>query len=282
MRSFLVLLLCVACYGVSQPLQGSATSQSSHQAWIGPSVSTAQKIVFEPDVNKCVDIPNANMTNGNKLQIWDCNGGKNQMWYFDGLYIRSGINDQKCLDVPGGDYTNGNKLDIWDCNGLGNQQFKGGGTYQWESVASPGKCIDLFGGDTTNGKLLEIWDCDSPGPAPGPAPVAACTGNSSNLNPVACAAWQDFAKATECLCELLDPCSCKVFAIQTYAYVNCSNGDITWMWVHCKHITFVNRVETCTKVQNVYMLFDTVKWITLLASTSKADPFHPPLGSSRN
>ena len=48
-----------------------------------------------------------------------------------------------------------------DCNGHSNQQFKGGGTYQWESVAQPGKCIDLYGGDTTNGKLLEIWDCAS-------------------------------------------------------------------------------------------------------------------------
>jgi hypothetical protein len=121
-------------------------------------------MIFKSDTRKCVDIPGSDMTNGNKIQIWDCNNNKNQMWYFDGLYIRSGINDQKCLDVPGSDYTNGNKLDLWDCNGLANQQFKGGGTYQWELVASPGKCIDLYGGDTTNGKLLEIWDCVSPGP----------------------------------------------------------------------------------------------------------------------
>ena len=43
----------------------------------------------------------------------DCNGRKNQQWYFDGAYIRSGLNNQKCLDVPGGNLTNGNKIQIW-------------------------------------------------------------------------------------------------------------------------------------------------------------------------
>jgi hypothetical protein len=60
-----------------------------------------------------VDLPGSDTTNGNTIQIWDCNDQKNQQWYFDGLYIRSGINDQKCIDVPGGDYTNGNKLELW-------------------------------------------------------------------------------------------------------------------------------------------------------------------------
>eukprot|EP00935_MAST-01C_sp_MAST-1C-sp1_P000833 g833.t1 len=94
-----------------------------------------------------------------KIQIWDCNNRKNQQWYFDGMYIRSGTNNELCIDVPNGDYSNGNKLDIWQCNGHTNQRWKGWGTYQWESLGQPGKCIDLYGGDASNGKLLEIWDC---------------------------------------------------------------------------------------------------------------------------
>ena len=43
----------------------------------------------------------------------DCNNQKQQTWFFDGLYIRSGIDDKKCIDVPGGDFTNGRKLQLW-------------------------------------------------------------------------------------------------------------------------------------------------------------------------
>jgi hypothetical protein len=166
-----VCLVCLISHSIREENRHFNSSgrlqnlHTSNQEWVGPDATTKQTILFNSGVMaKCVDIPGSDMTNGNNIQIWDCNNNKNQMWYFDGLYIRSGINDQKCLDIPGGDYTNGNKLDLWDCNGLANQQFKVAGTYQWESVANPGKCIDLFGGDTTNGKLLEIWDCDKPAP----------------------------------------------------------------------------------------------------------------------
>jgi uncharacterized surface protein with fasciclin (FAS1) repeats len=63
-------------------------------------------------------------------------------------------------------------------------------------------------------------------PTPVPAPPGACTGSSSGLNAVTCAAWQDLAKATniagwtKCSGTLLDPCSC-------LRHVFCANGDIT-------------------------------------------------------
>jgi hypothetical protein len=76
--------------------------------------------------------------------------------------------------------------------------------------------------------------CVSPTPPPAPptpAPPPPCTGNSSGLNAVSCAAWQDFAKATniagwtKCSGALLDPCSCKIAG---YGVI-CADGDITQM-----------------------------------------------------
>jgi hypothetical protein len=58
-----------------------------------------------------------------------------------------------------------------------------------------------------------------------PLPPSSCTGNSSGLNAVSCAAWQDLAKATNitgwssCSGAFLDPCSC--------GGVTCADGDIT-------------------------------------------------------
>jgi hypothetical protein len=55
----------------------------------------------------------------------------------------------------------------------------------------------------------------------------SCTGTSSGLNAASCAAWQDFAKATNitgwryCNETLLTPCSC--------GGVTCAGGDITKM-----------------------------------------------------
>ena len=69
--------------------------------------------MFKGNTAKCVDLPNSDQTNGNKIQIWDCNNNKNQQWWFDGEYIRSGLNDKKCFDVPKGDFSNGKKLEIW-------------------------------------------------------------------------------------------------------------------------------------------------------------------------
>ena len=73
-------------------------------------------------------------------------------------------------------------------------------------------------------------NCKSPTPPP-------CTGNSSGLNAVSCAAWQVFAKATgiagwtNCSGALLDPCSCKYTDPGGYsAGVTCADGDITEMY----------------------------------------------------
>ena len=63
-------------------------------------------------------------------------------------------------------------------------------------------------------------------------PLATCTGSSSGLNAVSCAAWQDLAKSTNitgwthCSGALLDPCSCNT----QYGGVTCADGDITQMY----------------------------------------------------
>lgn len=108
--------------------------------------------------NKCVDLPNASTTNGNRLQLWDCNGTSAQQWQFmpDGT-VRSGVNTNKCIDLPGWNTADGTPIQIYDCNGGSNQQ--------WTAVNNTiqgfgGKCIDDPGAVTTNGTKLQYWDCN--------------------------------------------------------------------------------------------------------------------------
>ena len=80
-------------------------------------------------------VPGGNFTNGNKIQIWDCNGHTNQA-----------SRRRSCAVTP-------------TETGCLQQAFFGGGKFQWKSKMNGNKCLDLYSSDTTNGKLLEVWDC---------------------------------------------------------------------------------------------------------------------------
>ena len=139
-----------------------------NQQWNGTNVDSKYTITYKQscdiqnkDCSKCMDLYGANQNNGNKIDIWDCNGKPNQQWYWlDGSNLIKS-NSNKCIDLPGGDTTNGNKLWIWDCNGTPNQNWSyNKETFQIQYTADPTKCIDVPGGYTNNGTQLQIWDCN--------------------------------------------------------------------------------------------------------------------------
>ncbi|TQV81312.1 hypothetical protein FKG94_09470 [Exilibacterium tricleocarpae] len=71
------------------------------------------------DTNKCVTVPNGNVSNGNRLVIWDCNGDISQQWDFDNGVFRSRIDSNKVWDV-----TNSENIVIYSSHGGGNQRWK--------------------------------------------------------------------------------------------------------------------------------------------------------------
>merc|ERR1711971_1306211 len=65
---------------------------------------------------KCIDLSNGELSNGNTIEVWTCNTvGANQNWFYSEGSIRSGRDQSKCIDM--GDMKQGTKLQIWDCNG---------------------------------------------------------------------------------------------------------------------------------------------------------------------
>jgi O-glycosyl hydrolase len=70
---------------------------------------------------QCMDVTGQGTANGTLVELWDCNGGSNQLWTqaADGS-LRS-AQSGKCLDDPAFSTTNGTQLEIWDCNGGANQ-----------------------------------------------------------------------------------------------------------------------------------------------------------------
>jgi hypothetical protein len=105
---------------------------------------------------KCVDNNNGSGANGNKVQIWACDGfAPAQNWTVNTngtLTIDGG-----CMDITGANFSNGTKVELWTCNGGSNQQ--------WQAVngqlvnPASGKCLDDPASLTTNGTQLQIWSC---------------------------------------------------------------------------------------------------------------------------
>ncbi|MET7419462.1 family 16 glycosylhydrolase [Dactylosporangium sp. NPDC005555] len=107
--------------------------------------------------NRCIDIPSSNAADGNRLQIWDCNGTGAQQWTFnaDGSVRALG----KCMDVSGGGTADGTVVQLWTCNGSGAQRFTLSGAGDLVNIQA-NKCVDVQNVATANGSKLHIWTCN--------------------------------------------------------------------------------------------------------------------------
>jgi len=106
----------------------------------------------------CLDLPNGDTTNGNRLQVWNCNWHDNQKWRFFQNQIKYLANTEKCVDaVLNGKMIVG-PLQIWDCNGQENQQFGYDANmntiYMIATPASNKGCLGISGGE------VQAWGCN--------------------------------------------------------------------------------------------------------------------------
>ncbi|MFF4488783.1 non-reducing end alpha-L-arabinofuranosidase family hydrolase [Streptomyces sp. NPDC001544] len=110
---------------------------------------------------RCLDVPNADQTDGTYLQIRDCSGGTNQQWTLTDSNQLT-VYGNKCLDVPGHATTAGTRVQIWTCSGGANQQWRVNSDGTIVGVES-GLCLDVTSAGTANGTAVEIWTCHGGG-----------------------------------------------------------------------------------------------------------------------
>jgi hypothetical protein len=98
-------------------------SQRANQQWLVPAFDGGpQKINLETSTLLCLDLASGDTTNGNAVEVWDCNGLVNQQWVFgDDYHIRYYADQSKCVDA--GDMQDGTQLQIGDCNDLSQQNW---------------------------------------------------------------------------------------------------------------------------------------------------------------
>jgi hypothetical protein len=120
-----------------------------------PPPSTTTSIVSNWN-NKCVDVPNWNFNDGQRLIVWDCTGGTNQRWQWVGGTLRTENN--KCVDVAWGATNDGAPVQIATCSGNAAQQWVLNANGDLVNPQS-NKCLDIAEWNPNNDAVLHIWTC---------------------------------------------------------------------------------------------------------------------------
>ncbi|WP_236028210.1 ricin-type beta-trefoil lectin domain protein [Paractinoplanes lichenicola] len=106
--------------------------------------------------NKCIDVPNWNFADRQRVHVWDCTDGTNQKWQFVDGTVRTENN--KCLDVADAATNDGAAVQIYTCNGTGAQQFVLSAAGDLVNPQA-NKCVDIAEWNPNNGAVLHLWTC---------------------------------------------------------------------------------------------------------------------------
>ena len=145
----------------------------SHTGWIHPDYMDAWSVVnlagdslghgssaITSGISsaKCVDDRSSGTSNGNPIQIWDCNGTGAQIWLHDSPGNKTTFSVLgKCMDDTGAGTWNGTKIQLYQCNNSAAQQWTPGAN---GSLRMFGKCLDDPGSNITDGTQLQLYTCN--------------------------------------------------------------------------------------------------------------------------
>lgn len=108
--------------------------------------------------DKCLDLEDRSLENGNEIHQWRCHDADSQGWYLDpDGYLRNQLDFNKCATVSGeGD--KGTNVEIWDCNNQLNQRWSEFGDHGLRSQYGDQLMLDIKGGYwSSNGSKAHLW-----------------------------------------------------------------------------------------------------------------------------
>jgi hypothetical protein len=117
---------------------------------------------------ECIDLPNSNFANGQRLQTYRCNGTVAQRWVIPRMEQTT---SHMCLGGANSGFNNGNPTVLGLCSGEVNQQWYTTGwwhaagnlssaTYHATFSTKNNKCLDVPGSNFASGQQLQFWDCN--------------------------------------------------------------------------------------------------------------------------
>ena len=101
----------------------AAAATGAAASTVLPSVSGPYNLLNGANSNLCLDAVSQHIGNGDKVQLWTCNGGSQQRWFLNGTELQNGANRHLCLDATSQHIGNGDQIQLWTCNGGSQQQW---------------------------------------------------------------------------------------------------------------------------------------------------------------
>ncbi|HUZ22838.1 MAG TPA: ricin-type beta-trefoil lectin domain protein, partial [Streptosporangiaceae bacterium] len=139
-------------------VQANITS-AGYAPYTGSGTGATGPIVAGDNSSACADDNNGSTANGNKVQMWTCDGyAPAQNWTLNSNGSISINGTSSCIDITGANYNNGTPIQLYSCWGGANQQWQATGG-QLVNPAS-GKCLDDPNWNTANGTQLDLWTCN--------------------------------------------------------------------------------------------------------------------------
>ena len=102
----------------------------------------------------CLDVVDQSTQSGAAVQMWTCNGQKNQLWRLKNNSVQ--VYGTLCLTAKG--TANGSLVTAVTCDASDPAQAWEVNGVQLIHTATH-KCLDVHNGGHANGTLLQIWDC---------------------------------------------------------------------------------------------------------------------------
>lgn len=127
----------------------------------------------------CLDanLGSGKLYNGDKVQIWSCNGGSNQKWRWNGSALENadttdGVFCLDATDSTASQIADGDQIQLWNCNGRPNQNWYSTSNANspdgWRALsngANRSLCLDgnFSTGALGNGDKVQLWGCNNGG-----------------------------------------------------------------------------------------------------------------------
>ncbi|WP_444888641.1 ricin-type beta-trefoil lectin domain protein [Microbulbifer sp. JMSA008] len=122
-------------YGNGSNLTLANCNSSNEQQF----VYTAEGQLRPKGNNKyCVDYNSGSADNGDKMHLWDCDGGNSEKWQVQesGIIQNRDKDWQYCIDTPGASADNGEQLQIYKCNSSDTgQKFSLNAVNEWKQTS---------------------------------------------------------------------------------------------------------------------------------------------------
>ncbi|MFJ4678446.1 RICIN domain-containing protein [Kitasatospora sp. NPDC088783] len=129
------------------------------------SATTFGSRLINVNSGKCLEVTDWSTANGAGIRQWDCTGGANQNWTWDGQGRWVNQYSGKCMEIKDWSTGPGGVADQWDCTAGANQKWDilsaDGGSYQFIQNRNSGLYLEILGWNTQNGAVADQWSLSS-------------------------------------------------------------------------------------------------------------------------